>query len=124
MVSLFSGLISVGEMTSMHNELHNIKELGESQPAKVLQAVNDLEDTQHGLLFTFTPMLSMLDVILGATLGAAIAWSVIEPVGGMGQALSRIPLRDFTRPALVANRDETEDLANQINRTAEDLARH
>jgi nitrate/nitrite-specific signal transduction histidine kinase len=42
----------------------------------------------------------------------------------MGQAMSRIPLRDFTQPVLVANRDEMGALADQINRTAEDLSRH
>ncbi len=123
-VSLFTGLISVGEMNSMHNELHEIQELGASRPAELLNAVNELEDTQHGLLFTLTPILSMLGVIMGATLGAAIAWSVIEPVGGMGQAMSRIASRDFSQPLWVANRDELGDLAGKINRTAEDLAKH
>ncbi len=124
MVSLFTGLISVGAMKSMHNELHEIQELGASRPNEVLPAVDKLEDTQHGLLFTLTPILSMLGVILGATLGAAIAWSVIEPVGGMGQAMSRIASRDFSQPLQVANRDELGDLAGKINRTAEDLAKH
>ncbi len=123
-VSLFTGLISVGAMSTMHSELHEIQELGASRPADVLNAVNELEDTQHGLLFTLTPILSMLGVILGATLGAAIAWSVIEPVGGMGQAMTRIASRDFSEPLWVANRDELGDLANKINQTAEDLARH
>ena len=123
-VSLFTGLISVGAMSSMHNELHQIQELGASRPAEVLSAVNELEDTQHGLLFTLTPILSMLGVILGATLGAAIAWSIIEPVGRMGQAMSRMASRDFSQPLWVANRDELGDLASQINQTAEDLANH
>lgn len=123
-VSLFTGLISVGAMSSMHTELHEIQELGASRPADVLHAVDELEDTQHGLLFTLTPTLSMLGVILGATLGAAIAWSVIEPVGGMGQAMTRIASRDFSEPLWVANRDELGDLAGKINQTAEDLARH
>jgi hypothetical protein len=52
MVSLFTGLISMGAMTSMHNELHNIRELGESLPAEVLQAANDREDTQQA---SFSP---------------------------------------------------------------------
>ena len=122
-VSLFTGLISVGAMSTMHSELHEIQELGSSRPTDVLHAVNELEDTQHGLLFTLTPILSMLGVILGATLGAAIAWSVIEPVGGMGQAMSRIASRDFFQPLWVANRDELGDLASKINQTAEDLAK-
>ncbi len=124
MVSLFTGLISLGEMSSMHNELHEIQELGESRPTEVLHAVNQLEDTQHGLLFTLTPILSMLGVILGATLGAAMAWSVIEPVKGMGQAMSRIASRDFSQPLSVTNRDELGDLADKINQTVEDLAKH
>ena len=98
--------------------------MGASRPAEVLSAVNELEDTQHGLLFTLTPILSMLGVILGATLGAAIAWSIIEPVGRMGQAMSRMASRDFSQPLWVANRDELGDLASQINQTAEDLANH
>ena len=68
-------------------------------------------------------MLNMLDVILGATFGDTISWSVTEPGNGMGRAMSCIYLRDFTQPVLVANRDELGDLANQINRTAKGLAR-
>ena len=123
-VSLFTGLISVGAMNSMHNELHEIQELGPSRPTEVLNAVNELEDTQHGLLFTLTPVLSMLGVILGATLGAAIAWSVIEPVGAMVRAISRIASRDFSQPLWVANRHELGDLAAKINQTADDLAKY
>ncbi len=123
-VSLFTGLISVGAMNSMHNELHEIQELGPTRPTEVLHAVNELEDTQHGLLFTLTPILSMMGVILGATLGAAIAWSVIKPVGEMGQAMSSIASRDFSQPLCVENRDELGDLAVKINQTAEDLAKH
>ena len=59
-VSIFTGLNSVGAMRSMHGELHEIQELGSSRPAEILKAVDDLEDTQHGLLFTLTPILSML----------------------------------------------------------------
>ena len=121
-VSLFTGIVSVGAMNSMHLELHEIQELGQSRPAEVLHAVDELEDAQHGLMFTLTPFLSMLGVILGATLGAAIAWSVIEPVRGMGQAMTRIAARDFTQPLWVANRDELGDLAEKINQTVEDLA--
>ena len=47
-----------------------------------------------------------------------------KPGSGIGQAMICIYLRDFTQPVLVANRDELGDLANQINRTAKDLARH
>ena len=63
-------------------------------------------------------------MILGATLGAAIAWSVIEPVGRMGQAMSHIASRDFSQPLWVANCDELGDLASKINQTAEDLSKH
>ena len=66
----------------------------------------------------------MLGVIFGATLGAAIAWSVIEPVRGMGRVMSRIAAQDFSQPLWVENRDEIGELAAKINQTAEDLARH
>jgi methyl-accepting chemotaxis protein len=123
-VSLFTGLISVGAMNSMHYELHEIQELGPSRPAEVMNAVNELEDTQHGLLITLTPALSMLGVILGATLGAAMAWSVIEPVGAMVGAINRMASRDFSQPLWVANRDELGELADKINQTSEDLVNH
>jgi len=122
-LSLCTALISFGAMNFMHSELHEIQELEETQASEVLQAVNALEDTQHGLLFSLTPILGVLGVVLGATLGAAMAWSVLDPVGRMAQAMRRIASGDFSQPVQVANRDELGDLAIRINQTAEELAK-
>ncbi len=65
----------------------------------------------------------MLGVILGATLGAAMAWSVLDPVGRMGRAMRRIASGEFLQPVQVANRDELGELAIRINQTAEQLAK-
>ena len=117
------GLISFGAMDSMHQGLHDIQDMGASQPIDVLRAVDDLEDTQHGALFTLMPVFSVLGVIVAATVGAAMAWSVIDPVRRMGGAMERIASGDFGDPVEVVNRDELEDLAHQINQTAVELAR-
>ena len=119
---LFVSLFSFGAMDFMHEELHDIQELGITQPFAVLRAVNDLEDTQHSLLFKLTPILSVLSVLLAAVLGAAMAWSIIDPVGRMGQAMRRLASGDFSEPVSVENRDELGELADRINDTAQDLA--
>ena len=119
---LFVSLFSFGAMDFMHAELHDIQELGITQPFAVLRAVDDLEDTQHSLLFKLTPILSMVSVLLAAVLGAAMAWSIIDPVGRMGQAMRRLASGDFSEPVSVENRDELGDLADRINDTAQDLA--
>ena len=118
---LLVSLFSFGAMDFMHEELHDIQELGITQPFAVLQAVDDLENTQHSLLFELTPILSVASVLLAAVLGAAMAWSVIDPVGRMGQAMRRIASGDFSEPVSVVNRDELGELADRINDTAQDL---
>ena len=74
------GLISFGAMDYMHRGLHDIQDLGPDQPMAILRAVDDLEDTQHGPLFSLMPVFSVLGVIVATTLGAAMARSVIDPV--------------------------------------------
>ena len=117
------GLISFGAMDFMHQGLHDIQDMGASQPIDVLRAVEEFEDTQHGPLFTLMPAFSVLGVIVAATLGAAMAWSVIDPVRRMESAMQRIASGDFAEPVEVVNRDELGGLALQINRTAVELAR-
>ena len=70
---LFVSLFSFGAMDFMHKELHDIQELGTTQPFAVLRAGDDLENTHHSLLFKLTPILSVLSVLLAAVLGAAMA---------------------------------------------------
>ena len=120
---LFVTLFSFGAMDFMHEELHDIQELAVTQPSLALQAVDDLEDTQHSFLFSATPFLSIMSVLLAGVLGAAMAWSVINPVGRMGQAMRRIASGDFSQPVTVDNGDELGELADRINDTARDLAR-
>ena len=77
---LVVSLIQIGAMNFMHNGMHEIQELGQFQASEVLQAVNALEDTQHGPLYRLLPSLSVLGVLGAAAIGAAMAWSVIDPV--------------------------------------------
>ena len=117
------GLISFGAMDFMHQGLHDIQDIDPNHPFEVLSAVGELEDTQHGPLFTLMPVFSVLGVIVAATLGAAMAWSVIDPVRRMEGAMKRIASGDFAEPVEVVNRDELGGLALQINQTAVELAR-
>ena len=117
------GLISFDSMDFMHVELHKIEDLGPNRPAQVLMAVEALEGTQHGALFSMMPYLSAMGVLVGAAIGAAMAWSVIAPVRRMGEAMQKIGSGDFTQLVEVKNRDELGELAESINRTALDLSR-
>jgi HAMP domain-containing protein len=117
------GLISFGAMDFMHQGLHEIQELGSAQPLEALRAVDELEDTQHGPLFTLMPVFSVLGVIVAATLGAAMAQSVIGPVRRMEETMHSLASGDFSQSVRVDNRDELGELAVQINRTAAELVR-
>ena len=65
----------------------------------------------------------MLGVLGAAAIGGAMAWSVIDPVRRMEQAMARIASGDFSKPVHVENRDELGELADRINQTSHDLAR-
>ena len=116
-------LISFGSMNFMHDELHTIRDIGPDRSFQVLQAVNELEDTNHGFLFTMIPILAMLGVVVAAVVGASMAWSVIAPVRNMRELMRRMSLRDFSQPVQVDNNDELGELATEINQTAAELAR-
>ena len=115
-------LVNIAAMDYMHTELHAIEDLGGQQPSQVLNAVYDLEQTQHGTFFSNAPFLSILGAIIAFVLGIAIAISVITPVRRMGEGMRRIASGDFSQPVEVENRDELGDLARRINETAEQLA--
>ena len=117
------GLISFGAMDFMHQGLHDIQDLGPNQPLAILRAVDDLEDTQHGPLFSLMPVFSVLGVIVAATLGAAMARSVIDPVRRMEEVMHRIASGDFSQRVQVENQDELGELAGQINQIIEERAR-
>ena len=128
-------------MDFMHQELHEIQQLGPPQRSEVLgaaddhglglsgrsevlRAINDLEDTQHGFVFSFLiPFMGVLGVLAAAVLGGAMAWLVIAPVSRMGQAMGKIASGDFSEPVQVENQDELGELAGRINQTSEELAK-
>ena len=120
---LIVSLIQIGAMNFMHEELHEIQDLSPDGSVDVLGALVTLEGTHHGAFYRLLPFLGILGVLGSAAVGAAMAWSVIDPVRRMEQAMSRIASGDFFRPVHVENRDELGELANRINDTAGDLAR-
>ena len=123
LVFLSVGLISFASMDFMHRELHDIQEIDAGQPGAMMRAVEELEDTHHGALFSLTPYLGALGVLAGAALGSAMAWSVIVPVRRMEEAMSRIDAGDFSQLIEVENADEIGQRAVRINQTTESLAR-
>lgn len=116
-------VINLEAMDYMHQELHGILELPREEPGVLVAAVEDLEETQHGFVFSFAPVLALAGALVAVTLGAAIAISVIEPLQKMKHAMRRIAAGDFSQPVEVANRDELGELAEHINNTARNLAR-
>ena len=116
-------VINFEAMGYMHTGLHDIVDAPAREPDQVIVAVQDLEQTQHGFLFSFAPILALLGALVAASLGAAIAISVLEPLRRMGQAMRRIAAGDFSQPVEVDNRDELGELADRINRTADELSR-
>ena len=125
---LVVSLFNYGAMGFMHTEVHDIKEIIDSQlPTRdgqiIREALEDLENKQHGFLFRMTPILGSAGVLFAAALGAAMAWSVIVPVRRMGDSMTRIGSGDFSQPVDVDNEDELGLLADQINDMTEELAR-
>ncbi len=118
---LLVSLITFGAMEFMHDHLHDIQDMALASPAEALRAVNELEDTQHGILFSNVPMFGLFGILAAAAFGSALAWSVIKPVQSMGDALRRIGLGDYSQPIQVENRDELGELAERINRPAGDI---
>ncbi|MBI2856637.1 MAG: HAMP domain-containing protein, partial [Chloroflexi bacterium] len=120
---LIATFIHVHAMDFMHDELHQIQELGSSRTFDVLGAVNELEDTNHSFFFQLIPYLDVLGVLAAATVGAAMAWSVIDPVHRMRGGMRRMASGDFSESVNVENGDELGELADSINETAQDLSK-
>ena len=69
-----------------------------------------------------TPYLGVVGLVLSAVIGGAMAWSVIDPLRRIGEIMRRIGSGDFSERARVENNDELGELAEQVNRTAGELA--
>ena len=121
---LVVSLIQIGAMNFMHDELHEIQEfMGARDRQSAFIGINNLEDTHHGAFYSLLPFLGILGVLGAAAVGGAMAWSVIDLVRRMEQAMQRISSGDFSQPVEVENRDELGELAGRINYAAQDLAR-
>ena len=60
-------------------------------------------------------------ILLALGLGYIISWSLIEPVKEIETHLSQIAAGDFAQKVTIANRDELGVLAQNVNRTSEQL---
>lgn len=117
----FSTVVNFQAMDYMHQELHEIQDLGRAEPLRVLRAVDDLERTQHGAFFDLAPLIALAGALIALCLGAGIARSVMEAIRSMDQGMRRIAAGDFSQPITVRNRDEFGALAAQINNAAREL---
>lgn len=115
-------VINFEAMSYMHDSVHALEELGAAQPGSLLPGLRALHQTQHGLLFSLTPVLGLLATLVAASLGLAMARSVVEPVRRMIEEMRRIAGGDLSRWVEVENNDELGELAARINRTVEELA--
>jgi signal transduction histidine kinase len=66
---------------------------------------------------------ALASVLLALGLGYVISWSLIEPVTEIDARLRQIAAGDFSQRVDVANRDELGLLADNVNRTSEELGR-
>lgn len=71
---------------------------------------------------TWVSVFTLVSICLALILGFAISWSLIEPVRAMEQRMLEIAQGDFSRQALVPNRDELGALATDLNRMSQRLA--
>ncbi|MBI4202840.1 MAG: HAMP domain-containing protein [Chloroflexi bacterium] len=111
-------LINFTAMDYMHQKVHEIQELRLVAPFQIPMALESLHQTQHGLLFSLTPLLSLLAALLALCLGIAVALSVINPLRKMQQAMGRIAAGDLSEKVQVENKDELGVLGASINATA------
>ncbi|MDA1347391.1 MAG: histidine kinase [Chloroflexi bacterium] len=118
---LYVTLNSFGAMNNMHGQIHVLQEMETFQPSVVRAALDGLNSIPHHR--SLSPYFSLSILVAAAGLGAAMAWSITEPVGRVREGMRRIASGDFTQPVEVANQDELGELAEHINSTARELAR-
>ncbi|MEX0782537.1 MAG: histidine kinase [Dehalococcoidia bacterium] len=119
---VFVAVVNLEAMNYMHTEVHEIQELGSTEPLRVRGAVDELERTSHGALFDLAPFVALLGGMLAVGLGIGMARSVLSAIRSMEQGMDRIAAGDFSQPIKLENRDELGALANRINQTATELA--
>ena len=118
---LFATLTSFGSMDSMHNQVHILQEMETFQPSLVRAALDGINGIAHRR--SLSPIFGLSIVVAVLWLGAAMAWSVTQPLRTMRQGMRRIASGDFDHPVEVQSRDELGELADMINDTAQELAR-
>ena len=123
-VALFSAVsvINMQAMSYMHERVHALLDVGSRQPDQLIAGVQALDETQHGLLFSLAPVFGLLATLIAASLGLAMARSVVVPVRRMNATMRRLAAGDLSERVDVENNDELGDLAARINRTAGALA--
>ncbi len=119
---VFVAIVNIQAMDYMHEEIHQLQELGRTDPQAVPAAVDDLEQTQHGPIFEFSPFVALLGGMAALGLGVGMARSVLSAIHKMGEGMGRIAAGDFSRPIKLEHRDELGALAGRINQAAAELA--
>ena len=73
--------------------------------------------TDHAIVIAF----GLLSILLALFLGRTLSRSLVRPITEINARLSRIAAGDFTQRVALANRDELGALAENVNRTCEQL---
>jgi|GEM_PF-2385696 len=94
----------------------------QARNGRMSAALDDLENTQHGIL-AWTPWIVFAGGLIAVGLGAALSSSLVRPLERMGEATRRIAGGNFSQPVHVPNRDEVGELAQSLNNAAQDLGR-
>ncbi|ANY82293.1 hypothetical protein BB934_28640 (plasmid) [Microvirga ossetica] len=85
--------------------------------------VDAIETTERAYATSRAVVISFVigSILLALGLGYIISWSLIEPVKEIETHLSQIAAGDFAQKVTIANRDELGVLAQNVNRTSEQL---
>ncbi|QRM35377.1 ATP-binding protein [Microvirga sp. VF16] len=85
--------------------------------------VDAIETTERAYATSRAVVISFVigSILLALGLGYIISWSLIEPVKEIETHLSQIAAGDFAQKVTIANRDELGALAQNVNRTSEQL---
>ncbi len=96
------------------NQLVNI---AEADMVGAIETTERAYATSRAIVISF----AVGSILLALGLGYIISWSLIEPVKEIETHLSQIAAGDFAQKVTIANRDELGMLAQNVNRTSEQL---